>query len=296
MSAQNVPPGAVVVGVDGTGKDRRALAWGAAEAARRRTGLHVLYAYPWTVFASEYGIAPSAEILRDASAVTDAAVEEALEAVPGLVVTTQVVVADAAVSLVTASEQASVVVLGARGRGAVAGALLGSVSQSVAAHAHGPVVVIRERGGTPDGPVVAGVEPAQGAAAVLEFAFEQARAHGVGLRAVHAHSLASLRTDYFGPRTEEFLALAAEQVVNKERSAIDALVAAEAGRGVAVEVVDVEGHPVDVLAEEADAASLVVVGSRSRSGLAALRLGSVSRGVLCRAPVVAVVRVPVTAR
>ena len=51
------------------------------------------------------------------------------------------------------------------------------------------------------------------------------------------------------------------------------------------------GHPVHALAEEAVGASLVVVGSRGPGGLAGVRLGSVSLGVLHEVPVVAVARV-----
>lgn len=63
---------------------------------------------------------------------------------------------------------------------------------------------------------------------------------------------------------------------------------------VRVEVFERVGHPVDVLTAESATAGLLVVGSRGRAGLTGMRLGSVARGVLHEAPVVAVVRVSPT--
>lgn len=58
-------------------------------------------------------------------------------------VTTRVVAADPCDALLEAGENASVIVVGSRGRGGFRGMLLGSVSQSVLHGAKGPVIVVR---------------------------------------------------------------------------------------------------------------------------------------------------------
>lgn len=58
-------------------------------------------------------------------------------------VTTRVVAADPCDALLDAGENASIIVVGSRGRGGFRGMLLGSVSQSVLHGAKGPVIVVR---------------------------------------------------------------------------------------------------------------------------------------------------------
>ncbi|WP_418608145.1 hypothetical protein [Georgenia sp. SUBG003] len=68
--------------------------------------------------------------------------------------------------------------------GRFTGPLLGSVSQKVAAHAHGPVMVVREQVGKLPGPVVVGADPLDPSTEVLRFAFEEARRRDVGVTVV----------------------------------------------------------------------------------------------------------------
>jgi nucleotide-binding universal stress UspA family protein len=189
---------------------------------------------------------------------------------------------------VDASEQASVVVVGARGLGRIAGRVLGSVSQKVAAHAHSPVVVVRDLAAVPDGPVVVGVDPDHVEPDVLRFGFAQAEHRGVGLRIVHADARPELRPETRDARVEVLLDSVAE-----ERATEVQRVAEEWSQNhpdVPVDVRIVRRHPVEALAEAAATASLLVVGGRTPGGLPGFHLGSVSRGVLHEAPVVAVVR------
>ncbi len=61
-----------------------------------------------------------------------------------------------------ATEKAELTVIGSRGHGGFASLLLGSVSQQVATHASGPVVVVRGRTNITGGPVVVGVDGSDG--------------------------------------------------------------------------------------------------------------------------------------
>lgn len=279
------PDGAVVVGVDGSTKDERAVDWAADEAAGTGAGLHILYCFP--VLPQGLGVTPSVDVEELGADITGRARNRALARHPDLPVTTETDVEDPAVGLVRASHHAHAVVIGARGLGRIAGRLLGSVSQKVAAHATGPVVVVRDAAAAPDGPVVVGVDPIDTDAHVVEFAFAQAARLGVPLRLVHAREPRSGGVD--DPRVDRLLARVDEQ---------QAMLLAELAEDwaarhpdVAVDVREVTRHPVEALTAESADACLLVVGSRGRKGLTGLRLGSVARGVLHEAPVVAVVRV-----
>ena len=280
------PDGAVVVGVDGTGKAERALVWAGNEAARRRAPVHILYAFPWLSSARGYEVMPAADVIAAGERITTAARNEVRAAHPEVPVTTEVLLEEPAVALVHASERASFVVLGARGLGRIAGRLLDSVSQKVAGHAHSPVVVVREEARKIDGPVVVGVDPETDATGVLEFAFTAAASRGFGVVAVHADPREHIRPEFRDAGVQRFLASMSEA----DARAVEKMVArcSERHPEVPVEVRRVAGHPVDALAREADRACMLVVGSRGRRGQG---LGSVSRGVLHEAPVVAVVRV-----
>lgn len=286
---ERFPDGAVVAGVDGSEKDLRVVDWAAAEAGRRGTGLHLLYAVPMYTGPSYYDVMPPKELLDAGRRITRAGVDHVRAAHPELAVTSEVLRADPASALVQASERAALVVVGARGLGRIAGRVLGSVSQKVAAHAHSPVVTVRDLAAVPDGPVVVGVDPDHIAPEVMRFAFAEAQQRGVGLRVVHAGARAQLRPELQDPRIDVLLDGVAENRATEVQRVADEW--SQRYPDVPVDVRIVRRHPVEALAEAAAGASLLVVGSRTRGGLANVRLGSVSRGVLHEAPVVAVVGV-----
>ena len=91
-------------------------------------------------------------------------------------------------SLVDASLHADTVVIGSRGRRALRGFLLGATSLEVAAHAAGPVVVVRENA-LPDASsrkVVVGVDGSPRSTEAVAYAFAYASAHGLDLTVLHA--------------------------------------------------------------------------------------------------------------
>ena len=66
--------------------------------------------------------------------------------------------------------------VGARGRGALAGAILGTTSLDIASHAECPVVVVRELPGPAATPpcVVVGADGSEVSAGAIGYAFAQA--------------------------------------------------------------------------------------------------------------------------
>jgi nucleotide-binding universal stress UspA family protein len=134
----------VVVGVDGSPSSRAALHW-AVRYAERVDGtvdavgaIEVPMDYGWS--------APAVDTRLDEDLARrnfEAELLEALGERPPVPVQRLLVRGDPADVLIAAAEGAEVLVVGNRGRGAFARAILGSVSQRCAAHAPCPVVVVR---------------------------------------------------------------------------------------------------------------------------------------------------------
>lgn len=131
----------IVVGIDGSEHSRAALDVAVDEARRRGAGLDVIHA--WTtplVFAGMDAAPPPRSEWR-------AAAHELLDQVLGPVpddvkVVRRVVEGSVAATLIEASRDADLLVVGSRGRGGFAGLLLGSTSHQVTAHAACPVLVV----------------------------------------------------------------------------------------------------------------------------------------------------------
>ncbi|MFJ8430755.1 universal stress protein [Kitasatospora sp. NPDC094019] len=143
----------IVVGVDGSPASEQALRW-ALDYARVAGGtVHAVAAWEYPAF---YGFAgaslPSAEFNPEelAHRVLSETVTRVAGARPEVRVTESVLPGNAAQALLEAAGGAALLVVGSRGRGGFAGALLGSVSRHVTEHAACPVVVVRDgvAGGT----------------------------------------------------------------------------------------------------------------------------------------------------
>ena len=70
-------------------------------------------------------------------------IDEVAPDFPDMAVERRTVPGNASQELITLSEQAALVVVGAKGHGGFAGMLLGSVSQRILAHSRCTVVVVR---------------------------------------------------------------------------------------------------------------------------------------------------------
>jgi len=292
----------VVVGLDGSAGARTALAWGLREARLRGRAVRPVTVWPedGPPHAHDGGIGrPSvADFERDVRArmgteATEVAAATRCEAVP---VHPEVRYGQPAQQLIEAAGDDGLLVVGSRGRGTLRGAVLGSVSQQCAQHARGPVVVVRDDDSThgavlwqePASRVVVGVDGSAGAAAALRFAAAEARLRGGELHVVHAWM--DTVSGYGGPPWALSDTTLREQADDTLRASVQ-----DAWRdgppGVQVRAETIEGVEWDVLTEVAEAADLLVVGSRGRTGWSSLLLGSVSLRCITYAPCpVAVVR------
>jgi nucleotide-binding universal stress UspA family protein len=260
----------VVVGVDGSPDARAAVDYAATEAVRRHLPLRLVHGLrPPAAYSMGSLVAIDvSRILADLRAMLAAVAAEVQIRYPGLEAEIGVTAGVPAAVLVEESRSAALVVVGSRGIGGFRGRLVGSVSAQVAAYAHAPVIVVRPPvPGEPGMGVVVGVDGSPGSPATLEFAFDEAAAHGNRLVAVYAWE-------------------AHPQEVDAQREADRALAELLAGWPEKYPDVIVERRavhsrdPVGTLLAESRNAALVVVGHRGRGGFAGLRLGSVSDGLV----------------
>lgn len=140
--------GPVVVGVDGSPESRAAARFALAEG--QRTGVPVIAVSGWNPAVAQHSIPhtvlpvvelPFEEAAADALAKT---LEPLLSDFPDVRVERRVEYGPPIPLLLAAAETASMLVVGSRGRGRVAGVLLGSTSRSLAQEARCPVIVVRD--------------------------------------------------------------------------------------------------------------------------------------------------------
>jgi nucleotide-binding universal stress UspA family protein len=122
------PPGRrVVIGYDGSPAGRTALDFGLGYAGRHDLAVRVVAAQP---------------VGTDLHRITETELRDAVHARGGHAAELVQIVGHPAEQLLRLSANASLIVLGARGRGGFAGMLIGSVSQTVLHHADCPVAII----------------------------------------------------------------------------------------------------------------------------------------------------------
>ena len=134
----------IVVGVDGSQSSKAALAWAARQATLTRLPLAVVAAWEIPTYGWSIPQPDALDLHADAEAMLAAAIDEVLGADPGVELSTLAIEGHPALVLTEESKSASLIVVGSRGHGEFVGMLLGSVSEFLTAHAHCPVVVIRD--------------------------------------------------------------------------------------------------------------------------------------------------------
>jgi len=138
----------IVVGVDGSAGGDAALQWAYEEAALRSATLHLVHCWDYPYYGTMDAIGLDerfrAGVAEGAQALLDETVRKlAAEHPDGAVtVTSALEQGGSGASLLRAAEDAELLVVGSRGHGGFVGLLLGSVSNTVVAHAKVPVVVV----------------------------------------------------------------------------------------------------------------------------------------------------------
>jgi nucleotide-binding universal stress UspA family protein len=270
--------GAIMVGVAGGTLDRVVLDWAAEEAVARNADLLVCHVRerrePSPTRSADLETAGSAEFLVREAATT------AHTLFPDLAVTTAVGHDRVVSSLIRASVDARMLVVGAQRDEGLAGRRLGSVAEQVATNAQCPVAVIRPPSAPDLVDVVAGVDGSSHSDVTLRLAAAEARRFGGRLTVVHAYRLPAPAE--FGPNAgvdEPHHRAAAEELVEQALGHLgpdrDEL---------KIEARAVHGGAAAALLDAASTAAVLVVGARGLGGFERLRIGSVSQHVLRRTP------------
>lgn len=269
--------GSVVVGFDGSADSERALDWASAWAAAHDAPVHVLVANPSIPSGLPFWSAEES----GSNEITEGVVADACRRVEsrGVQVTSQTVDAAPSPALIDAGREARIVVVGARGHGAVGGLLLGSVSQHVSRHATSPVVVVREQADPRARRIVVGVDASPGSEQAIGFAFETASALKSPLVAIQGwHDAVGRPLRGLGSSAPNSVA---ERVAAGERSISEAVAGwGEKYPDVSFTREAVPVPPSRLLVDASQRAALVVVGSRGRGGFTGLLLGSTSQALL----------------
>ena len=283
LATQNA--GAWVIGIDGSADAEHALAWATTHAAGRTGCLRLITAWQvplagpavetWPMGSPAYDrdllVASAQRLVDDAATTIDANSDIALQ--------TTVAHGGAAAVLLDAAEDASLVVVGTRGRGGFQRLLLGSTSTQCATHANRPLVVVPERTEITDTTdIVVGVDGSPNSIAALEWAVNFA-APDTRVEAISVWDtspLAAGADQFFFP---EATGLAEERF----HHLVDD-VEAGAPRDMPIERTFLTGMPRQTIAERAESADLVVLGARGHGAIGAAVIGSVSTWLLHHVP------------
>ena len=249
----------------------------------RRRPLRIVHAlaWPWPAFHLPDRPPPTdleaISLLAQANDLVAAAVESARHAHPTVTVDGEVMIGLPAAVLTTASQTATMVVIGNRGLGRLDWLLLGSVSAHLTAHASCPVLVSRGRP-RPSGNVLLGVDGAPSSNAAVGIAFEEAALRGVGLDAVYAWRgpIIGESGDILPPIRRPTTTAVAHQ----RRMAAALAEWQDKFPHVATRQRLVRGRAHEILINATAQAQLAVVGARGRGGVSRLLTRSTNQAVL----------------
>ncbi|MGH6657778.1 MAG: universal stress protein, partial [Actinocrinis sp.] len=269
----------IVAGVDSSDNAARAASWAAGQAIDLAIPLllvHALDLGATSVYSTAAGYVAArresgARLLGDLGA-------RLRDRFPGLLLETELSDIDAAQTLIALSEQAALTVTGTRGHGGFAGLLLGSVSLKLAAHSHGPAIVVRgEEPGEPLNEIVLGVQPEEHDAPI-RFAFDTAARFGATLHVVRAWWPPAFYGGYYVDDTD----MTADSQETEALTLIKGV--REEYPQVRVTVESMRGNAVPMLIEAARGSRLLVIGAHRHRSPLSVGAGYVVQGLLSHSP------------
>lgn len=310
INNENTESGLIIVGIDGSHNSKRAFELALSIAQERHGRLKLIGGY----IEPGYEYLPESArglIQQQAQRVLDNFVAKA-EAV-NIEVSAEAIEGDAAGILTSHSKDAALVVVGKRGRSRFAGRFLGSVSASVAAHAHCASLVVPDRpeaeklpeseyarlvGGpawaeigviTSDevadstdfsNTVVVGIDPDANPVEIAMRGAQYAEERNLSLTLVTAEPLSNSMWMPISPIYGTAIPDMRKDVASRLAQVAEQ-VAQQTSAPVQWRFFDVDAA--EVLSDASRTAALVVVGTRGRGGFTGLLLGSVSQTLLNRA-------------
>jgi len=267
----------VVAATDGSRGSRAAVVYAAQEARTRGLPLEVVTVMPAYLPAGPFPVAPDASMHKAAHAVLDEAADLAEATVPGLEVTTTLLLGSRVDALVRHTTDAALLAVGAPPHGLAERLWTGSTVTGAAARVRCPLVIVPpEQGSAPrTGRVVVGLKTTRQAEHLLGAAFSVAQQTQSDLRVVHAWRMLSGYDDMIADRTTTSEKVT-ELVLSIEDNLIDLRLAYPE---VQVEVEVLHRQAAFALTEESGDADLLVI-SRPAHGGFVHYLGSTARAVI----------------
>jgi len=290
------PPGAILVGVDGSAAALGAVRWAAHDAALRNVPLTLVHVVDaplpeWFETAPVGFRQPQEKRIRAfIESATKVAEDSAGECGP-VQIDSQVFHSATVPTLVGLSTEVQMVVVGYRGHGgALTRSVPGSVSSALVYHAHCPVAVIHDDeamiGDVARAPVLVGIDGSPASEAATAIAFEEASRRGVGLMALHAWNDPRVSQSRKAFQDSKWDAqLSEEEETLAERLAGWHERYPDVGIRHRIEI----GDPARWLIEMSERAQLMVVGSHGCSRVRGTLLGSVGAAMVNKARIPVIV-------
>jgi nucleotide-binding universal stress UspA family protein len=278
----------ILLGVDGSAASDAAIRWSVQEAVMRRQPIELLHVVAQTLISSADGPTITQWQIDRARQILDRSREIAEKVVGStpLDIHTQMKYASVVATLVDASTNAWMIVVGSRGLDAVEGRLLGSVSSRLIHHANCPVAIVHDDDSAQeqireDAPVLVGIDGSPASEAATALAFDEASRRGVPLVALHAWSDVGV-FPILGMDSRKYRDEGEEALAERLAEWHDRYPDVRVQRRLVCDV------PARWLIDESKSAQLVIVGSRGRGGPPEKHLGSVSYAVAhsARVPVI----------